>query len=103
MDIAATRTDGKAAIYIDNMRQSMQRCGEIYLSMARDVYVEEGREVDTLGEDGKQHGTATLSEGTPTSKAGFRIRHDIAKGGTRSSPTCRRRPPPAATRPSARW
>jgi hypothetical protein len=34
MDIAATRIDAKSAIYLDNMKQSVQREGEIYLGMA---------------------------------------------------------------------
>jgi hypothetical protein len=72
MDIAATRTDAKSMIYMDNFRQSMQRCGEVYQAMARDVYVEEGREVPTLSEDGKEHGTATLRRATPTSRAATR-------------------------------
>jgi hypothetical protein len=34
MNVAATRVDAKSGIYLDNMRQSVQREGEIYLSMA---------------------------------------------------------------------
>lgn len=80
MDIAATRVDKKSAIYMDNMRQSMQRCGEIYLDMARDVYFEEGREVETLTEQG-DHGTATLVEGVTDPKTGkYTIRNDLSKG-----------------------
>jgi hypothetical protein len=78
MDIAATRTDAKSAIYMDNLRQSMQRCGEIYYSMATDVYVEEGRSVPTLSAD-DQHGHATLLEAYEDAK-GYRIRHDIGRG-----------------------
>lgn len=52
MDIAATRIDAKSGIYLDNIRQSVQREGEIYLSMVRDVYVEDGREVETMDEEG---------------------------------------------------
>lgn len=79
MDIAATRVDAKSGIYMDNMRQSMQRCGEIYLSMARDVYCEDGREVETMSEDG-EHGTATLAEPYTDDKGRFLIRNDLAKG-----------------------
>lgn len=52
MDIAATRVDAKSGIYLDNIRQSVQREGEIYLSMVRDVYTEDGREVETMDEEG---------------------------------------------------
>ena len=79
MDIAATRTDDKVMMYMDNMRQSMQRCGEIYLAMAREIYFEEGREVETMDEDGQQ-GTATLSEPFTDAKGNYTIRNDIARG-----------------------
>lgn len=80
MDIAATRTDDKAEIYLDNFRQSMQRCGEIYQAMAAEVYVEEGREVDTLTADGKTHGKATLFEGVTDDLGRYRIRNDLSAG-----------------------
>ena len=79
MDIAATRVDAKSGIYMDNMKQSMQRCGEIYLEMARDVYFEEGREVETMGDAGDQ-GTATLAEGVTDPQGRYTIRNDISKG-----------------------
>jgi hypothetical protein len=52
MDIAATRVDSKSGIYLDNIRQSVQRGGEVYLSMATEVYSEDGRVVDTMDEEG---------------------------------------------------
>ena len=52
MDIAATRVDAKSGIYLDNIRQSVQREGEIYLPMATEVYSEAGREAETMSEDG---------------------------------------------------
>ena len=52
MDIAATRIDAKSGIYLDNIRQSVQREGEIYLPMATEVYSEAGREAETMTEDG---------------------------------------------------
>lgn len=79
MDIAATRTDAKSAIYMDNMRQSVQRWGEIYLSMAREVYVEEGRSVETLGEDGED-GNAVLMEPHTDEMGKYSIRNDLANG-----------------------
>jgi len=52
MDLAATRVDAKSGIYLDNVRQSVQREGEIYLSMGRDIYADRGRKIDTMTEDG---------------------------------------------------
>ena len=79
MDIAATRIDAKSGIYLDNMRQSVQREGEIYLGMARDVYVEAGREVETMTEDG-QDGVAKLAEPYTDKTGTFRIRNDFSNG-----------------------
>lgn len=61
MDLAATRVDAKSGIYLDNIRQSVQREGEIYFSMAREVYSEEGREVETMDEQGDD-GRAVLKQ-----------------------------------------
>jgi hypothetical protein len=52
MDIAATRVDAKSDIYLDNMRQTVEREGEIYLGMAKEVYFEPGRVVETMSEEG---------------------------------------------------
>jgi hypothetical protein len=61
MDIAASRVDAKSFVYMDNFKQTVQRFGEVYYSMACEVYVEEGREVETMDEDGET-ATATLHE-----------------------------------------
>lgn len=79
MDIAATRTDAKSGIYMDNFRQSMQRCGEVYQSMASDITVE-GQEVETMEDDGGM-GTATIMEPHTDEKTGaFTFRNDLSKG-----------------------
>jgi hypothetical protein len=78
MDLAATRIDAKSGIPIDNMRQSVQREGEIYLSMAADVYYEPGREVDTM-DDEDQDGTATLVQEKVTNGV-YAIHNDFARG-----------------------
>jgi hypothetical protein len=47
------RIDGQAYIYMSNFAKAVQRIGEVWLSMAKDVYVEKGRTmktVDPLGE-----------------------------------------------------
>jgi len=80
MDIAATRIDAKSDIYLDNMRQSVQLEGEIYLGMCRDCYWEPGRTVETMSEDGED-GEATLVEAYTDPKSGeHRIRNDFTRG-----------------------
>lgn len=79
MDIAAQRVDAKTEIYLDNMRLSVEREGEIYLSKAGEVYYEAGRVVETMSEDGDD-GTATLKESF-TNKQGLNIvRNDFGAG-----------------------
>jgi hypothetical protein len=79
LEVAATRVDARSGIYLDNMRQSVQCEGEIYLSMASEVYAEEGREVETMSEDGDD-GIATLQQ-PYTDKAGVnRVRNDFSLG-----------------------
>lgn len=79
MDIAQTRIDERDGSYMDNFKQSMQRCGEVYLEMAKDVYFEPGREVDLMGEDGEQD-TAQLSEPYTDEMGRYSIRNDLSKG-----------------------
>ena len=54
MDLAATRTDEKSSGYMDNFRLTMQRVGEVYLGMAKEIYVEEGRKVPQMARDSTQ-------------------------------------------------
>lgn len=79
LDVAATRIDAKSGIYLDNMRQSVQCEGEIYLSQCADVYFEPGREVETMSEDGAED-TAKLVDMyvDPQGKSGYR--NDFTRG-----------------------
>jgi hypothetical protein len=52
MELVQTRLDMQVFIYMSNFAKAMRRCGEIWLSMARDIYVEEGRKMKTIGPDG---------------------------------------------------
>lgn len=80
MEIAATRTDKRSLPYIDNMKQAWQACGEVWQSMARDVYVEEQREVDTIDQH-EQQSTAILMEPKTDPKTGaFGYANDIHEG-----------------------
>jgi len=80
MDIAASRVDAKSFIYMDNFKLSMQAFGEIYYAMAKEVYVEEGRKVQTMDEDGKTS-VATLGETFADPKTGIVAkRYDLSVG-----------------------
>lgn len=79
MDIAATRIDAKSNLYLDNMKQSVQREGEIYLSMAADCYFEQGRVVETMSPDGDD-GEAVLAEAFTDATGTHRVKNDFTRG-----------------------
>jgi hypothetical protein len=77
MDIAASRVDAKSGIYLDNIAQSVQREGEIYFGMAREVYAEKGRKVETMTEDGDD-GVAVIGQAMTDAVSGkHRIINDL--------------------------
>lgn len=53
VELIQNRLDMQSFIYISNMAKAMKRCGEIWLGMATDVYVEEERTLKTVGEQGE--------------------------------------------------
>lgn len=79
MDIAAARVDAKSGIALDGMRKSVGREGEIYLGMAREVYYEPGRKVETMTLDG-QDGEAELMEPHIDDNGTYKIRNDLSRG-----------------------
>lgn len=80
MEIAAVRTDKRSDPYIDNMKQAWQCCGEVWQAMAKDVYVEELREVDMV-DDHDQQSTAVLMQPTTDPKTGvYGYANDIHTG-----------------------
>ena len=68
IELIQTRSDQNNFIYMSNMAKAVKRCGEIWLSMAKDVYVEPGRKMKTLAESGETGGvvlnTPTIDEET---------------------------------------
>jgi hypothetical protein len=63
IELIQTRVDQNNFIYMSNMSKAVKRCGEIWLSMARDVYVERGRKMKTVAESGD---IAGITLNTPT-------------------------------------
>lgn len=52
-ELVQTRLDMQTFIYMSNMSKAMRRCGEIWLSMAKDILVEPGRTMKMIGEQGE--------------------------------------------------
>jgi hypothetical protein len=56
VEMIQQRTDMQAFIYMSNFAKAMRRCGEVWLSMAKEVYHEAGRKMKGLGEMGDVEG-----------------------------------------------
>ena len=66
MEMIQSRLDMQAFIYMSNMAKAVQRSGQIWLSIANDVLVEQGRKMKTIGSQGD---SASIILGTPTLNA----------------------------------
>ena len=53
VELIQNKLDMQTYIYMSNAAKARKRGGEIWLSMARDVYVEEGRVMKTVGKQGE--------------------------------------------------
>lgn len=54
MELAQARMDMQTSGYIDNLADGERRAAEIWLSMAKDVYVEADRKLKTMSKDGRR-------------------------------------------------
>ena len=53
VEMIQTRVDMQSFIYMSNFAKGMKRCGEIWLSMARDIYTEDKRKMKTIAPTGE--------------------------------------------------
>lgn len=53
VEMIQQRLDMQSFIYMSNFAKAVKRAGEIWLSMAKEVYVEEGRTMKGMGEQGE--------------------------------------------------
>ena len=93
VEMIQQRLDMQTFIYMSNFSKAMKRCGEIWLSMAKDIYVEEGRKMKVITADDEtdmvelmkpmveESGKVTLAN--DLSKANFDVNVDV--GPTSSS------------------
>ena len=61
VELIQQRLDMQVYIYMSNFSKAMKRCGEIWLSMAREVMPEEGRKMKTV-DGGGEMSTVTLKQ-----------------------------------------
>lgn len=88
VEMIQDRMDMQTFIYVSNFAKCVRRVGEVWLSMARELYVEEGREMKmvghadelsaiTLGEPGKDPKSGALISKNDLSRAKFDVTVDV--------------------------
>lgn len=78
IEMIQTRLDMQTFIYMSNFAKGMQRCGEIWLSMARDIYVEEGRQMKTIGPN-EEIGMVELMKPTVSEAGEVVMENDLSR------------------------
>jgi hypothetical protein len=84
VELVQNKLDMQAFIYMDNMGKAMRRCGEVWLSMARELYDEDDRDMRTLAQDGtegsitlNQVGVADDGQGTTKKNSLQNVKYDV--------------------------
>jgi len=72
------RLDMQTFIYVSNFAKAMKRCGEVWLGMAREVYVEEGRSMKTVGAEGGASAVELLRP-TIDEAGGVELQNDLSR------------------------
>lgn len=79
VELIQNKIDMQTYIYMSNMAKAIKRCGEIWLSMARDVMVESGRKMKGIGSQG-QMSTVELAKPVLNEETGaVEYENDISK------------------------
>jgi hypothetical protein len=79
IELVHNRTDAKTFIYLDNHAKAVRRCGQVWLGMCKELYVEEGRKMQALDEQGGRKYVA-LAEPAVAKDGSQILRNDYAKG-----------------------
>jgi len=61
VDMIQTRIDAQAYIYISNHAKMLKRAGEVWLSMAKEIYIEPGRKVKVIDDQDSASSAELLS------------------------------------------
>ncbi len=78
VEMIQQRLDMQTFIYMSNMAKAVRRCGEVWLSMAKDVYVEEGRKMKGIGVAGELE-TIQLSKPMLTAEGEMVVENDLSE------------------------
>ena len=67
VEMIQQRLDMKTFIFMSNMAKAVRRVGEVWLGMAREIYVEQGRKMKAIGETGEMESVELMRPTVGTS------------------------------------
>ena len=79
IELIQTRLDMHSFIYMSNMAKAVQRGGTIWLSMAPDIYVEEGRKMKAVGQQGETDSVVLLEKGLDPETGATTLLNDLSQ------------------------
>lgn len=77
VEMIQQRLDMQSFIYMSNFAKSMRRCGEVWLSMAKDLYVEDDRAMKSVGEQGDVS-SITLGKTVLDDDLAIKVQNDLS-------------------------
>jgi hypothetical protein len=78
VEMIQTRVDMQTFIYMSNFAKGMKRCGEIWLSMARDIYTEEKRKMKTIAPTGDSNVVELMKPMIDTETGAMIMENDLS-------------------------
>ena len=78
VELIQNKLDMQTFIYMSNMGKAVKRSGEIWLSMARDVLVEEGRKMKSIGPQGEMQ-SVELAKPMVNEKGEIETENDLSE------------------------
>jgi hypothetical protein len=79
VELIQTRMDMQTFIYVSNFAKAVRRVGEVWLSMAKDVYVEDGRKMKTLASNDDTTGRVELMQPNTDENGSVVFDNDLSK------------------------
>ena len=79
VEMIQQRLDMQTFIYMSNFAKGMKRCGEIWLSMAKEVYSEKGRQMKSLSDDKKVESVEVMKPVIDEDTGEMVYKNDISK------------------------
>ena len=79
VEMIQQRLDMQTFIYMSNYSKAMKRCGEIWLSMAKDVYAEESRKMKAVGDGGEVRSIELLKPTIDEETGEIELENDLSE------------------------